>query len=224
MGSHAIIGIAPRRGRLAMLTLSSLSQKLWRSAGAAGYQSDHSRARYLWLDRSQRRGQDHGIQSDHRLIGADQRHHRVPRPTAKRIAPHRITRCGIARTFQNIRIFKEMTLIENVLVALGGRVATAPWACSGRRRVGGRRSGGKEPRREALLAKVGLADKAAIVAGNLSYGEQRRLEIARALATGAQTSAARRTGGRHEWRGKAAAHGRDRQAGSERLEHFDHRA
>ena len=97
--------------------------------------------------------------------------------------PHRITRSGIARTFQNIRVFNEMTLIENVLVALGGRSnhgvinVLLPW--SGHREV---ERQDREAAR-ALLAKVGLADKSERWAGTLSYGEQRRLEIARALAT-----------------------------------------
>ena len=100
-----------------------------------------------------------------------------------RMLPYRITRSGIARTFQNIRIFKDMTLIENVLVALGGRPSYGvtsvllPWgsyrASEGRDREVAR----------GLLAKVGLADKAGRRARALSYGEQRRLEIARALAT-----------------------------------------
>ena len=99
------------------------------------------------------------------------------------LAPHRITRCGIARTFQNIRIFKDMSLRENVLVALGRQQRygamrvlwpSARWRSAQRR---------ERAEAEMLLAKVGLADKAAILAGKLPYGEQRRLEIARALAT-----------------------------------------
>jgi ABC-type branched-chain amino acid transport systems, ATPase component len=97
--------------------------------------------------------------------------------------PHRITRSGIARTFQNIRIFKEMTLLENVLIALGGRASYGaasvllPWA--------GYREAERLDRESArgFLARVGLAEKAEQWAGTLSYGEQRRLEIARALAT-----------------------------------------
>jgi branched-chain amino acid transport system ATP-binding protein len=99
------------------------------------------------------------------------------------MTPYRITRSGIARTFQNIRIFKDMTLFENLLVALGGRPSYGvtsvllPWgsyrAMEGRDREVAR----------GLLAKVGLADQAERRAGMLSYGEQRRLEIARALAT-----------------------------------------
>ena len=97
--------------------------------------------------------------------------------------PHQITRSGIARTFQNIRIFKEMTLLENVLVALG--------AGSSYRGAGiwlpltSYRNAERQDREmaRALLAKIGLADKAERKAGTVSYGEQRRLEIARALAT-----------------------------------------
>jgi branched-chain amino acid transport system ATP-binding protein len=99
------------------------------------------------------------------------------------LAPYQITRRGIARTFQNIRIFKEMTLLENVLVALGDhpRYSAArvllPWR---RYRDDERR---ESARARELLRQVGLADKADGFAGALSYGEQRRLEIARALAT-----------------------------------------
>ena len=99
------------------------------------------------------------------------------------LAPFRITRAGIARTFQTIRVFKEMTLLENVLVALGDHrryraiSALLPWY-----RYWDAERHERETAR-ALLAKVGLAGKADGLAGTLSYGEQRRLEIARALAT-----------------------------------------
>lgn len=99
------------------------------------------------------------------------------------MAPHQITALGIARTFQNIRVFKEMTLLENVLVAMAGKgyygtiglLLDSPAYRSAERRE-------HELARE-LLARVGLGQKALLAAGNLSYGEQRRLEIARALAT-----------------------------------------
>ncbi len=99
------------------------------------------------------------------------------------MAPHQITALGIARTFQNIRVFKEMTLLENVLVAMAGKgyygtiglLLDSPAYRSAERRE-------RELARE-LLARVGLGQKALLAAGNLSYGEQRRLEIARALAT-----------------------------------------
>jgi branched-chain amino acid transport system ATP-binding protein len=106
--------------------------------------------------------------------------------TGKRLnglAPFAITRLGLARTFQNIRIFKEMTLLENVLVAMGDHpsysVASTllPWH---RYRDAERRELNLA---RDLLHQVGLADKAGGLGGALSYGEQRRLEIARALAT-----------------------------------------
>jgi len=98
-------------------------------------------------------------------------------------APHRITRAGIARTFQNIRVFKEMTVMENVLVALGERrhYGARQIFFPGRQiRMLEQRE--REQARE-VLARVGLAAKSDSLAGQLSYGEQRRLEIARALAT-----------------------------------------
>jgi branched-chain amino acid transport system ATP-binding protein len=97
--------------------------------------------------------------------------------------PHRVTRRGIARTFQNTRIFKEMTLIENVSVPLGSRPrygALSVLLPTRRYREAERL---ETELARTLLAKVGLADRAERLAGTLSYGEQRRLEIARALAT-----------------------------------------
>jgi len=99
------------------------------------------------------------------------------------MASYQITRLGMARTFQNIRIFREMTLIENVMVALGERpsysASTVLLPLPGHRHAV---SLEYDNARE-LLARVGLAEKAERLAGTLSYGEQRRLEIARALAT-----------------------------------------
>ena len=99
------------------------------------------------------------------------------------LAPHQITRRGIARTFQNIRIFKEMSLTENVLVAMGRQARYSAlrvlWPSSSLRAAQRKERG----QAKELLARVGLADKANLLAGGLSYGEQRRLEIARALAT-----------------------------------------
>jgi branched-chain amino acid transport system ATP-binding protein len=99
------------------------------------------------------------------------------------MAPFRISRLGVARTFQNIRVFREMTLLENVLVAMGDHsrygALTALVPLSRYQRAQRRE---QESARE-LLARVGLADKFDHFAGALSYGEQRRLELARALAT-----------------------------------------
>jgi branched-chain amino acid transport system ATP-binding protein len=99
------------------------------------------------------------------------------------LPPHQITRAGIGRTFQNIRIFREMTLLENVLVGMHDHLryglAGTFFALPSHRREERR---GKERALE-LLSWVNLEEKARLEAGSLSYGEQRKLELARALAT-----------------------------------------
>ena len=97
--------------------------------------------------------------------------------------PFQITRGGIARTFQNIRIFKEMSLLENVTVGMDAKLRYGPFgllAGSGLFRSEEKRA--RERARE-LLSWVKLDHKADDVADNLSYGDQRKLELARALAT-----------------------------------------
>jgi branched-chain amino acid transport system ATP-binding protein len=91
---------------------------------------------------------------------------------------HRIGRLGIARTFQNIRLFRRMTVIENVMVAAQSYVR-APF----RALIGFRRRKADIARALEHLESVGLAGKADAAAGSLPYGDARRLEIARALAT-----------------------------------------
>jgi branched-chain amino acid transport system ATP-binding protein len=97
--------------------------------------------------------------------------------------PHQITRRGIARTFQNIRIFKEMSLLDNVVVGMHSHLdyGVAGWLFS----LPGFRAQERRAREKAfeLLGWVGLAGKAGELADGLSYGEQRKLELARALAT-----------------------------------------
>jgi branched-chain amino acid transport system ATP-binding protein len=96
---------------------------------------------------------------------------------------HQVAQAGIARTFQNIRLFAEMTALENVMV--GRHVRTH----SGLVGAVLRTSGFKEEERaiaarsRELLEYVGIAKYADYKARTLSYGDQRRLEIARALAT-----------------------------------------
>ena len=98
-------------------------------------------------------------------------------------APHQITRKGIARTFQNIRIFKDMTLLDNVVVGMHSHLnyGVPGWLFS----LPGFRAQEQRAREKAheLLGWVGLAAKALDTADNLSYGDQRKLELARALAT-----------------------------------------
>jgi branched-chain amino acid transport system permease protein len=98
--------------------------------------------------------------------------------------PHRITRAGVARTFQNIRLFPNVTALDNVLVGTDARHRTSvPGALLALpRHRSEERQGRNESRR--LLDYVGIAHRAGDLARNLPYGDQRRLEIARAIATG----------------------------------------
>jgi branched-chain amino acid transport system ATP-binding protein len=100
-----------------------------------------------------------------------------------RHAPDVITQVGIARTFQNIRLFHAMTATENILVGMTRAIGTHPVQSVlnlGRHR---REELAAEGKAEELLKFVGLAGKGNELAKNLAYGDQRRLEIARALAT-----------------------------------------
>lgn len=96
---------------------------------------------------------------------------------------HKITRRGIARTFQNVRLFGEMTALENVVVGLDARHKVGVWGSLFRTPRLYREEKSAIDRGMALLEFVGIADKAAVQASALPYGYQRRLEIARALAT-----------------------------------------
>jgi len=101
----------------------------------------------------------------------------------RRLRRHQITRLGIARTFQNIRLWGEMTALENVVVGTDARHRTSvPGALirSARHRREERTAIEKAA---ALLEFVGIAHRGEEKAKNLPYGDQRRLEIARALAT-----------------------------------------
>jgi branched-chain amino acid transport system ATP-binding protein len=98
-------------------------------------------------------------------------------------APHKITSLGIARTFQNIRLFATMSALDNVLVGMHTRLKSHPlFAVLGLPSVKREETRARQ-RAHELLEFVGLPDVAETWARNLPYGDQRRLEIARALAT-----------------------------------------
>ncbi len=101
----------------------------------------------------------------------------------RRQSKHGITRMGIARTFQNIRLFGEMTALENVVVGTDARHKTSVLGALVRTPRHFREEQSAIDRALALLKFVGIEDRAADRARNLPYGYQRRLEIARALAT-----------------------------------------
>ena len=99
------------------------------------------------------------------------------------LRPDQITALGICRTFQNIRLFANMTAIENVLVGMHARIPLGLWDVLSHR-AGFRMTEGRlAARAAALLERVGLRASANNVARNLPYGDQRRLELARALAS-----------------------------------------
>ncbi len=100
----------------------------------------------------------------------------------ERLAPWRRAALGLSRTFQNIRLFQEMTLAENVATGMQTRLRESLPAIL--TRLGGFRAAEREAHDEAtaLLDLVGLGGRARERAGDLPYGDRRRLEIARALA------------------------------------------
>ena len=100
-----------------------------------------------------------------------------------RIKRHQITRRGIARTFQNIRLWGEMTALENVVVGTDARHKTSVPGALIRSPRHRREERSAIEKAVALLQFVGISERAEEKAKNLPYGDQRRLEIARALAT-----------------------------------------
>jgi branched-chain amino acid transport system ATP-binding protein len=118
-------------------------------------------------------GLDHPTQGEIRFNGT----------SIKRMPPHRITGLGIARTYQNIRLFGDMTALQNLLIGQHGRGSASlleamifwPRYLREERHL--------HDHAASLLERFGLGTLADTRAGNLPYGDQRRLEIARALAT-----------------------------------------
>jgi branched-chain amino acid transport system ATP-binding protein len=102
------------------------------------------------------------------------------------LRPQAIVHAGIARTFQNLRLFADLTALDNVMIGVAGQFGEEPLGAIFRplhtARVQSRR------RRDAMttLEHVGLADRASDLVRNLSYGEQKLLTVARVLATGAE--------------------------------------
>ena len=100
------------------------------------------------------------------------------------LADHRRARLGIARTFQKIRLFKQLSALDNVLAGFHRHHRLRPWQYLLQGGAVARDRARRQEEAQALLAFVGLERRAAATAGAMAYGEQRMLEIARALATG----------------------------------------
>ena len=98
-------------------------------------------------------------------------------------APHEVARAGIARTFQNIRLFGEMTALENVMVGRHVRTRQGVLGAILHHRAARNEEAAIRQRARELLDFVGIGHLAGRTAKFLAYGDQRRLEIARALAT-----------------------------------------
>jgi branched-chain amino acid transport system ATP-binding protein len=114
------------------------------------------------------------------------------KPTAGRVVfdgkvlppkPRKVVQAGMARTFQNIRLFANMTALENVMVGRYCRTSSGPMTSILRGPKYRREEAATRERGQELLEFVGLGRAAENLARNLPYGDQRRLEIARALAT-----------------------------------------
>lgn len=97
-----------------------------------------------------------------------------------RLPPHAIANGGIARTFQDPRIYPQMTVLENVMVGIRQRGESPPWALLRGRTVDAEWRAVRE-RSQGMLETVGLAERASDLARHLSFGEQRFLSIARSL-------------------------------------------
>ncbi len=101
----------------------------------------------------------------------------------RRLKPHQVTQAGIARTFQNVRLFREMTVLENVMSGLHCRTRAGALAAILKLPSQQREEAEILEFAEECLRFVGITDDIARIATTLPYGNQRRVEIARALAT-----------------------------------------
>ena len=101
----------------------------------------------------------------------------------ERLHPYQITALHMARTFQNIRLFGGMTVVENIMVGAYTRLKQMPWQAVFRSKPFKDEEARAQNRAQELMEYVGLRDVGNELARNLPYGAQRRVEIARALAS-----------------------------------------
>ncbi len=106
--------------------------------------------------------------------------------TLSGLRPQAILRAGVARTFQNLRLFQDLPALDNVMVGLQDQFAEEPLGALFRPLHAARRQRRRREEARQVLDHVGLADRASELVRNLSYGEQKLLTVARVLATGAE--------------------------------------
>jgi branched-chain amino acid transport system ATP-binding protein len=99
------------------------------------------------------------------------------------LSPDRVAKMGVSRTYQNIRLFKNMTAVENILMGMHPHLKSGFWGGIFRTPATVREEEAAVEEARRLLQYVGLAGRGDLLAKNLAYGDQRRLEIARALAS-----------------------------------------
>ncbi|MBS1962228.1 MAG: ABC transporter ATP-binding protein [Bdellovibrionales bacterium] len=105
------------------------------------------------------------------------------------LKPYDITKKGLARTFQNIRLFKDLSVLENLMVAMDHNPIQSKFGWASMLFHGKKTIAAEDRKRDACLGLLdifGMRSRARVSARNLPYGDQRRLEIARAMATGAK--------------------------------------
>ena len=99
------------------------------------------------------------------------------------VTPDRVAEAGISRTYQNIRLFRNLTAMENILVGMHIHLASTWYGAVFNTRATRRDEADAHDKARRILEFVGLRGRGDVVARNLAYGEQRRLEVGRALAT-----------------------------------------
>lgn len=117
------------------------------------------------------------------MFGADSGEIRLSGTALPWQKPHMLVPMGIARTFQNIRLFKSMTVLDNVLIGQHVHTPTPVWSIIVNGSAAKRAEEMAEAEAMQALAFVGLEEKAGEIVKNLAYGQQRLVEFARALAT-----------------------------------------
>jgi branched-chain amino acid transport system ATP-binding protein len=114
------------------------------------------------------------------------------------LTPDRVAAVGISRTYQNIRLFRSITAIENLLVGMHLHLKSSWWGAVLNTPATGEDEARAHEEAMRLLSFIGLRDSGDMLARNLPYGMQRRLEIGRALATKPKGVAAGRADGGDE--------------------------